>query len=69
MAIFMSLSRWGKDPLDSFSIKTNKILYDLSPYHIKHTDSKLPCVCSVITGLETVSSCFVYKYKHALTVQ
>ena len=28
MAIFMSLPKWGKDLLDSLSIKTNKILYD-----------------------------------------
>ena len=48
MAIFKSLSKWGKDPLDSFSIKTNEILYDLSLYNIKETHSMLPCVCSVI---------------------
>lgn len=30
MAIFMSLPKWGKDLLDSLSIKTNKILYDFS---------------------------------------
>ena len=47
MAIFTSLSKWGKDPQDSFSIKTNKILYDLSLYYIKEIDSVLPCFCSV----------------------
>ena len=48
MAIFTSLSKWGKDPHDSFSIKTNKILYDMSLYRIKEIDSVLPCFCSVI---------------------
>ena len=48
MAIFTSLSEWGKDLPDSFSIKTNKMLYDMSLYHIKRIDSMLPCVCSVI---------------------
>ena len=28
MTIFTSLSKWGKDPLDSVSIKTNKSLYE-----------------------------------------
>ena len=48
MAIFTSLLKWGKDPVDSFSIKTNKILYDLSLYYVKQIDSMSPCVCSVI---------------------
>ena len=48
MAIFTSLSNLGKDPHNSFSIKTNKILYDLSLYYIKEIDSVLPCVCLVI---------------------
>ena len=48
MAIFTSLSKWGKDPHDSFSIKTSKILYDLSLYYIKEIDSALPCFCLVI---------------------
>ena len=38
----------GKDPLNSFSIKTNEILYDLSLYYVKQIDAILPCVCSVI---------------------
>ena len=29
MAIFTSLSKWGKDPLDSFPIKINKLLHNL----------------------------------------
>ena len=33
MAIFTSLSKWIKDPLDVFSIKTNKILYELCLKH------------------------------------
>ena len=45
MAIFASLQ---KDLLYSFSIKTNKILHDLSLYHVKQIDSMLPCVGSVI---------------------
>ena len=48
MAIFTSLSKWGKDPYNSFSIKTNKILYDLSLYCIKQINSMLPCLCLVI---------------------
>ena len=47
MAIFTSLAKGGKDPLNSFSIKTNEILYDLSLYYVKQIDSILPCVCSV----------------------
>ena len=34
-----------KDPLDSFSITTNKILHDLSLYYIKQTDSIMPFIC------------------------
>ena len=48
MAIFTSLWKSGNDPLDLFSIKTNKILYDLSLYDMKQIDSTLPCVCWVI---------------------
>ena len=48
IAIFTSLLKWGKDPLDSFSIKTNKIVCDLSLYYVNQRDSMLPCVCSVI---------------------
>ena len=48
MAIFTSLSKWVKGPFDSFSIKTNKILCDLSLYDIKKIDSMLLCVCSVM---------------------
>ena len=47
MTTFTCLSNWGKDPLDSFSIKTNKIVYDFPLYCIKQTDSVLPSVCSV----------------------
>ena len=47
MAIFTSLSKRGKDPLNSFPIKANNILNDLSLYDIKQVDSMLPCVCSV----------------------
>ena len=45
MAIFTSLQ---KDLLYSFSIKTNKIVHDLSLYHVKQRDSMLLCVGSVI---------------------
>ena len=48
MAIFTSLSKWEKDLHGSFSIKTNKILYNLSLYYIIEIDSVLPCFCSVI---------------------
>ena len=41
MAIFTSLAKWGKDPLNSFSIKTNEILYDLSLYYVKQIDIAL----------------------------
>jgi len=48
MAIFMSLLKWGKDLLDSYLIKTYKILYDLSLDYMIQEDSMLPCVCSVV---------------------
>lgn len=48
MAIFMSLFKWGKDLLDSYLIKTYKILYDLSLDYMIQVDSMLPFVCSVI---------------------
>ena len=48
MAIFMSLSKWGGDLLASFSIKTNKILYDLSLFYSIQIDSILLCICSAI---------------------
>ena len=46
-AILTSLSKWGKDLLDSFSIKTNKIMHDWSLKYMKQIHSMLPCVCSV----------------------
>ena len=48
MAIFMSLSKWGGDLLASFSIKTNKILYDFSLFYSIQIDSILLCICSAI---------------------
>ena len=48
MAIFTSLSKQEGKLLYSFSIKTNKILYDLSLYYIKQVYSMLLCICSVI---------------------
>ena len=53
MAIFTILSKWGKDPPDSFLIKTNKILCDLSLHYIKQIDSMLPCVRSVYRSQKT----------------
>ena len=48
MAIFTSLSKHEGKLLYSFSIKTNKILYDLPLYYIKQIYSMSLCICSVI---------------------
>ena len=48
MGIFTSLSKWGKGPLDSFSINTNKILYDCLFICIRQINSMLLSACSVI---------------------
>ena len=49
MAVFTSLSKWGKELLDWSVVKTNKILYDLmSLYYTKQIDSMLLCICSVM---------------------
>ena len=56
MTIFMSSSKLRKDPLDSISIKTYKILYDLSFYY-KKTNRSHVAVCLFSNRSQKTSKC------------